>query len=218
MLAVVQAEPRCGGASHQYRAFADARHGGVDVAGHRGESKAARATANAGRADGEAQAPILRSPQRRPVVRGGDGSGPAGLREGQIDQMRVHLEVVEPQPPETPDRRGFEWYYLRRLCDASTRTLRGHTGAVYGVAFSPDGRRLVSAGSFDGTWKIWDVGSGQLIRSQQLEGVACVAYSPDGRMIATSDGENAARLWDAASGAALADPARTLGMGHIAGI
>ncbi len=36
------------------------------------------------------------------------------------------------------------------------RTFRGHTGLVSSIAFSPDGRRLVS-GSRDKTVKIWDV-------------------------------------------------------------
>ena len=67
-------------------------------------------------------------------------------REAQMDQVREHLQVAEPRRPGDPDLRGFEWYYLRRLCDASTRTLRGHTGMVTCVAYSPDGRRVVSAG------------------------------------------------------------------------
>ena len=37
-----------------------------------------------------------------------------------------------------------------------TVTLRGHTGWIFSVAFSPDGKRIVS-GSWDGTVKIWDV-------------------------------------------------------------
>ena len=43
-------------------------------------------------------------------------------------------------------------------------TLSGHTRGVWSVAFAPDGRTLAS-GSDDKTIKLWDVASGQLIRS-----------------------------------------------------
>ena len=119
--------------------------------------------------------------------------------------------------PGDPDLRGFEWYYLRRLCDASTRTLRGHSGMVTGMAYSPDGRRLASAGYVDATFKIWDVGSGQLIWSGgQSDRVICVAYSPDGRHIAVGGGsDNTVQLWDAASGALIRTLRRALWGGRV---
>jgi WD40 repeat protein len=46
-----------------------------------------------------------------------------------------------------------------RIWDAATgrqlRTLRGHSEAVYGVAYSPDGAALAST-SYDDTVRIWD--------------------------------------------------------------
>jgi WD40 repeat protein len=44
------------------------------------------------------------------------------------------------------------------------RTLIGHTGPVYGVAMSGDGRLAVSASS-DKTLKVWDVASGRELRT-----------------------------------------------------
>jgi COMPASS component SWD3 len=44
------------------------------------------------------------------------------------------------------------------------RTLKGHTDWVNSVAFSPDGK-LLASGSADGTIKLWDVATGQEVRT-----------------------------------------------------
>jgi WD40 repeat protein len=79
-------------------------------------------------------------------------------------------------------------------------TLPGHTGIVTSLAFSPDGKRVVT-GSIDKTIKVWDTANGNeimILREHSLE-VNCVAYSADGSKIASA-GCDGAKVWDASSG------------------
>jgi WD40 repeat protein/serine/threonine protein kinase len=99
------------------------------------------------------------------------------------------------------DLRGWEHRYLYTLFNQNQRTLRGHTGPVHSVAFSPDGKRLVSGG-YDGTVKVWDAQTGQ--ETLSLKGhtfeVHSVAFSPDGKRIASASNDQTVRVWDAQTG------------------
>lgn len=68
------------------------------------------------------------------------------------------------------------------------RSFRGHEKSVWNVAFSPDGRHVVS-GSGDGTLKMWEVSSGECLRSfRRCEGgVVNVAFSRNGKNIVVGD-------------------------------
>jgi eukaryotic-like serine/threonine-protein kinase len=73
-----------------------------------------------------------------------------------------------------------------------------HSKTVYSVAFSPDGKRIVT-GSHDGTAKVWDAQSGgELLTLNVSDDVLSVAFSPDGKRVVTAG--RAATVWDAQHG------------------
>jgi WD40 repeat protein len=96
--------------------------------------------------------------------------------------------------------------YTLRVYDAETGAevlaIQGHRGEVFGTAFSPDGKRLVTGWRSDPTAKVWDVATGQqdLSLRGHTNAVNGVAFSPDGKRIVTGSTDTTAKVWDAQTG------------------
>jgi WD40 repeat protein len=102
--------------------------------------------------------------------------------------------------------------------------LMGHTDKVYSLQFSPDGSRLISGGEKEAMFRIWDVVGGTErprwerrrtdgeSERQEDSRVTAVAWSRDGKLIASGHDEGLVILWDAATGTEL----RRFAKGHDA--
>jgi WD40 repeat protein/serine/threonine protein kinase len=113
-------------------------------------------------------------------------------------------------------RRGWEWQFLKGLNHADLFTVvTGHSGWVDYVAYSPDGKRVASAGGGNpyyavqgassirgGEVILWDAATGERLHTLAGFGhmVTGIAFSPDGKRLATSSLDGTARVWDVAAG------------------
>ncbi|KAJ7108125.1 hypothetical protein C8R44DRAFT_884894 [Mycena epipterygia] len=114
------------------------------------------------------------SPDGRQLVVGHYHAGP---EEGVYDYRNTMLHV-------------WDW--------VEAAVIGGHMGAVTSVAFSPDGKKVVSGGC-DQTVRIWNAKTGAVVAGP-LRGhtkyVASVAFSPDGKRIVSGSWDCTIRVWD----------------------
>jgi len=107
-----------------------------------------------------------------------------------------------------------------RLWDVTTGAvnteLSAHDLYITGLAFSPDGQRLASAGD-DQVIRIWNLDTGSIIHTidipQRSDWIPLV-FSPDGKTLASGRDDGTIDLWDTTTGDPLADPMN----GHTAAI
>jgi WD40 repeat protein/Tfp pilus assembly protein PilF len=121
-------------------------------------------------------------------------ASPAGL--GRVNELLAHWRPTGTEP----DRRGWEWYYLAGLGQRAIRTLP-HAEAVFAVSWSPDGKRLASAGE-EPSVRLWDTATWRetaVLRGHASD-VSAVSWSPDGRRLASAGVDRTLKLWDVATG------------------
>jgi WD40 repeat protein len=93
--------------------------------------------------------------------------------------------------------------------DAATGRLRNdvraHTGPIYSLVFSPDGKQVATASWFsrDPQVRLWDAATGRPVREFTAHegGVSGLAFSPDGQKLATSGWsfDRKVKIWDPAT-------------------
>jgi WD40 repeat protein/serine/threonine protein kinase len=110
-----------------------------------------------------------------------------------LDEPEAVRRALDSAPEEL---RNWEWRYLDARSDTSLFVLKGGNSA----AFSPDGKRIVTAG--DNVARVYDAESGaELVRLEGHTGtVVRAAFSPDGARIVTASNDHTARVWIASSG------------------
>lgn len=116
--------------------------------------------------------------------------------QSNIGRLRQLLEQTRESP-----HRGFEWFYWQRQCHLALKVLEGHLAGITSVAFSPDGRQVVT-GSADQTAKVWDAASGRelFVLKTDSAPITSAAFSPDGQRMVIGSADQTARIWEIASG------------------
>jgi DNA-binding beta-propeller fold protein YncE/tRNA A-37 threonylcarbamoyl transferase component Bud32 len=120
-------------------------------------------------------------------------------RRGDLDRCRDVLNDMAPEDRDTWEAGHVRSLGLKRV--VPERIFVGHADSVCAVAFSPDGKRIVS-GSWDRTLKVWDAATGKemLALKGHAGAVRGVAFSPHGERIVSGSADKTLKVWDAATG------------------
>ncbi len=91
--------------------------------------------------------------------------------------------------------------------------LAGHTADIGGIAMNPDGKHCGTT-AFDKTARLWKLPSAEARLLKHPRDPSCIAFSPDGRVVATADTFGIVWLWDASTGDAKGEPLGSVEADH----
>jgi len=124
------------------------------------------------------------------------GLAAAKIDENAFDSARTILKDCD------KDLRNWEWRRLSYLCGLREIEVDAEQ-PIDAVAFSKDGTKFITGG-WNQTAKIWETASGKLLKKLAVGGdsVYAVAFSPDGRLVATGGNQKRGfiRLWNVETG------------------
>jgi WD40 repeat protein len=135
------------------------------------------------------------------------------FKGGDLFQLPGLLDRHLPQAG-ADDRRDFLWWHLRSHCRPARPALQAHDGPLHLLAYTPDGRSLVTAGGRHESQrlKVWDLATGRLRFQRPLGGnvptgeqLSLAAFAPGrGGLLAGITAGDKVILWNAETGAELA--------------
>jgi WD40 repeat protein len=156
-----------------------------------------------------------------------DYDQPIDVQAHQTSTVAARLEPFElPAPPVTKNAPVLPLIPAIPVPATSTHaalpdfvlqhTLKGHSGWVTTMAFSPDGQHLAS-GSWDQTVKLWQVSTGKQLGTigGKNKEIQALAFSHDGRWLATENSSNTVTLRDATTGQELRELANDKPLGPL---
>ena len=135
--------------------------------------------------------------RRRLLYRSDMNEAMQAWQDAYIGGVVKALQRHRPAPGEK-DLRGFEWYYLNRLCRSvlEVPTLT-HDQPVTSVTYSPNGK-ILATGCGDGTVLLWQADTlgpaGQCRGLSQTANSMC--FSPDGRWLAAASDDGRIVIWE----------------------